>query len=1044
MITSTTINKKLFKELPHPLAISWNFVLRSQSAADQIRQCWALLDVYLRYVSGILLAAYLREPPIESVEEQFSNFSKPSLGHYCALIREILRYFRDIEKEFDTPHFFSYAICWYWQDKSKKAKKTDIAELLDELIHLRNQDNHGLMKTEYELLQERTELLKKVQHLLFHSKWLQGYSLFRVADVKKRRGGGESGKLYKYKGKENLLPEDAIWSCPLFSGVMYISTPDGMQILEIDPFIFSEQLGREEELFVWFSTPKEKRIDLRCDRTGTEKQQLIFLGEDQYQWNVWLSKRDNLEPIQKNIYSEYFCSHSFQDIGYLIDDRYRIQKKLGEGGMASVYEVHDEVMDTVLALKILHLEQVDTKTKERTKKEFRFMKSLQHPNILSVKEMLSLSDGRIAITLPLMEGTLQDFIENTVVDNKMIYEWGEKLLSALNYLHNREKPIYHRDIKPSNILYDSKGNIYLSDFGIARREGDIRLTRTMEQIGSLPYMAPELLRGQQASAASDRYSLGITLHEICTGAIPKEVGKGIEGELGILIQQLSHQDSDKRLQVIFSNDSLTCQDNQNIPLDVPSSENIAIYKQHMEDVAEDGILEDFEVHFLNEKRKELQISEQLHEELLGKYTLIRGVPFQLDLNSDSFQQIEQNFVGYMRVKVTEALHEMIVYTHCNILNHPIHQSNIRRLRPQSGYKDISVCMIPYQSGSYVFEILIKVITKEQQVGWYINQTPIDVLISTSQGGVKHVQLKIEDTLSNTSKDVSQSVWSNLAFVAEHPDDAEIWLKNKQSTQDEPVQKEENASLKSTFSIMPPMDLLSGTPLQKCKITLIEETEKQIECIVKSKVSFGHHTTLSDMQILVEPIHSFTNDDPNLAKSLQISRKHFEISFEENSIYFSDLGSSNGTFFNKQRLKRQERITIENRIPLTIANVLDIEIERINDSNGMPSAAIIHRVNSNPNKCHVILHQQLGLWFEQNFELGQSVSEDKMAPLSLFCNERNELCLQNNQFFRCTILETNGNTIQLEKQQSIILKGSTLLIEVNEEHQNMQIITIENL
>ena len=94
MDTLSTITRKLFNELPYPIATSWELVLRSQSSADQIRQVKALLDVYFRYVSGTLIAGYLRGDSNEKIEYILPKLSKPSMGHYCEIIRELLRYFR--------------------------------------------------------------------------------------------------------------------------------------------------------------------------------------------------------------------------------------------------------------------------------------------------------------------------------------------------------------------------------------------------------------------------------------------------------------------------------------------------------------------------------------------------------------------------------------------------------------------------------------------------------------------------------------------------------------------------------------------------------------------------------------------------------------------------------------------------------------------------------------------------------------------------------------------------------------------------------------
>ena len=206
-------------------------------------------------------------------------------------------------------------------------------------------------------------------------------------------------------------------------------------------------------------------------------------------------------------------------------------------------------MEENLALKILHLEQVDTKIKDRTKKEFKFMQSLNHPNILPVKSIDFLSDGLIAIGMPLMEGTLKDYLEDSTMTEDQVRSWGRDLLSALDYLHDRSQPIYHRDMKPSNVLYDSEGQVYLADFGIARQEGDVRITRTAEQMGSLPYMAPETIRGAEADKSTDRYSLAVALHELLTGKLPKKVGHGVEGQLGDVLRRLGSSEPEERLTI---------------------------------------------------------------------------------------------------------------------------------------------------------------------------------------------------------------------------------------------------------------------------------------------------------------------------------------------------------------------------------------------------------------------------------------------------------------------------------------------------------------
>ena len=323
MTTSTTINKKLFADLPNPIATAWDRVLRATSSADQVRQIKALLDVYLRYTSGILLAAYVRETPKDAVEAMLPSLDEPSNGHYCGLIREILRYFREIQVDSGTPHFFCHAVDWYWKEKARKPKKTKEAKRLDQLITFRNDDSHGLIRTEQELRQEALDVLQEIQQLLYRSKWLSGYGLFRITESRRRRGGGEVGKVHTYKGKAQALPKQSMWSSILYPEVMYLSSPDGTQILEVDPFIILEEVGRKEELLLWVSTPEHLYIDLRNDSTAYKKDRYRpMLGEEKLQWKEWLATRSQLDPIQSNQHPKGFWDPNFQIIGSVINARY--------------------------------------------------------------------------------------------------------------------------------------------------------------------------------------------------------------------------------------------------------------------------------------------------------------------------------------------------------------------------------------------------------------------------------------------------------------------------------------------------------------------------------------------------------------------------------------------------------------------------------------------------------------------------------------------------------------------------------------------------
>ena len=541
--TLTSVSKRLLERLPSPIAIHWGLVHRSESDSERMRQSWAALDSFLRYTAGIILADYLRGHKLEAVEELLPKFERPSLGHFCALVREGLRPLKD-----QPQHFLFHLYQWYYTEKGKPSEE---AKRLDNLISRRNIDTHKAIRTEKELESTAKSLIFELQTLLHHAKWLTGYKLLQVSNTKPERRGGQRGSVLFYMGEDtNPLPKASRWSCTLFEETIYLSHPSGSFFLEVNPFIIVESIGRQPTLYLWVSTPNGKRIDLRCPETNSDTKKLPMLFEEEIAWSEWLDRRSELDPLHPNTLTAEFVSEDFQEIGMLIVKRYRVLERLGQGGMGIVYCVCDELFDETVALKILHLEQVDSSERERAMQEFRLMKSKPHPHILPVQNIHFLEDGRIALSMPVMKGTLKDLINSPNLTIEQVQAWATQLLSVLNFLHGQEKPIFHRDVKPSNVLLDAENRAHLSDFGIARQSDDIRITRTAEQLGSHPYMAPELLLGEDANASTDRFALSVSLHEILTGKLPHKnrIGRDIEGDFGQFIRDLGHENPQVRLQ----------------------------------------------------------------------------------------------------------------------------------------------------------------------------------------------------------------------------------------------------------------------------------------------------------------------------------------------------------------------------------------------------------------------------------------------------------------------------------------------------------------
>jgi len=197
-------------------------------------------------------------------------------------------------------------------------------------------------------------------------------------------------------------------------------------------------------------------------------------------------------------------------IGTLLG-RYRVESRLGEGGMATVYRAHDPAVDRAVALKVVRADRAaDPTFAARFLREARAVARLQHPNILALYDFGE-QDDRAFLVMPYVAGgTLADWLA-TPRTPWAVVALLRPIAAALDHAHTRG--IIHRDVKPSNILLPTMGQPLLADFGIAHVDGDVALTRSGAGAGTIGYMAPEQARGAPLDGRADQYALGVIFYE---------------------------------------------------------------------------------------------------------------------------------------------------------------------------------------------------------------------------------------------------------------------------------------------------------------------------------------------------------------------------------------------------------------------------------------------------------------------------------------------------------------------------------------------------
>ncbi len=207
-------------------------------------------------------------------------------------------------------------------------------------------------------------------------------------------------------------------------------------------------------------------------------------------------------------------------VGMIFDGRYRIQRIIGLGGMAVVFEAEDLLMHRTVAVKMLKEGVGDDATSvKRFINESKAVSMLSHPNIVSIYDVSVREDLKYIVMEHIRGITLKNYMSRKgKLPVREAVSFTEQILRALDHAHS--KGIIHRDIKPQNIMLLKNGMIKVADFGIAKLPSVETVTVTDKAIGTVYYISPEQASGKPIDPRSDLYSVGVMLYEMVTGTLP--------------------------------------------------------------------------------------------------------------------------------------------------------------------------------------------------------------------------------------------------------------------------------------------------------------------------------------------------------------------------------------------------------------------------------------------------------------------------------------------------------------------------------------------
>lgn len=534
MVSARRIDTEIRERYPQPIAAAYRQVHLALAPGQRVAALRRVIDVTLRYLPVLALPDYFRGNEDAVVEELLLRLTRPFPDVWVSLLHHASRALEGHDDVFCPPLVELAA-----QDDAQHVGPLHRLETLAQAAAREDATDPD------DLVSEMTHAVREVLAAL---SWLSQYRILSVVSQKTSRTSRTHGQVQIFTGHSiDPLPMAATWSSSLAMDTLYIVAPDGGRLLDVYPFLgmARHDAPARQVIHLWSGVSELGEIVRLHDETG-HIETLCPLGpQGATDFSSWLRARASWRAptqLESNEVPAFIAMPSPQDddLPDVLGDRFEVEARLGDGGMARVYQCWDRVQSQRCAIKVMHAEcTTDVEFRERFRREARALRACAHPHIVDCDDTFSLPDGRLCLRMPLMTGgSLSPYVSSDGAPAWRVRRWALQALDGLSYLH--EQGIVHRDIKPSNLLLDHNDHLVIADFGVVYRAHDERVTRTLDQVGTPAYLAPEQRRlGVAPSTHGDIYALALTLHEVLTGdgAVTKP-GEDVPGDLGLLLRRM--------------------------------------------------------------------------------------------------------------------------------------------------------------------------------------------------------------------------------------------------------------------------------------------------------------------------------------------------------------------------------------------------------------------------------------------------------------------------------------------------------------------------